>query len=108
MESHFSQGFEMSLRSWSGGNRNHVLWVRRKAVLKQKNPFLGLMTLGKVSHFSVLFLEAVGGCLGYVFLYVTSSCEGGNHILSTERIVSVISKWLMSGAIKFSSRTPDR
>ena len=58
---------------------------------------------------SVCFsLEAVWGLLGLRFPLCLLVCEGSNHILSTERIVSVISKCLMSGAIKFSSRAPDR
>lgn len=66
------------------------------------------MTLGNVSHFNAFFLEAMWGCLGYFFLSVALNYAGHNHILSIRRMVSVISKWLMSVAIKFSSRTPVR
>lgn len=64
LESHFSQGFEMSLWSWSGGNWSHMPWVRRKPILKQKNPSLGPMTSVQFSHRGRFTLVAVRGLFG--------------------------------------------
>lgn len=38
MESHFSQGFEMSLWSWSGSNRNHMLVGQGESYLETEEP----------------------------------------------------------------------
>lgn len=66
------------------------------------------MTLGKVSHFNAFFLKAMWRLFGLLFPLCGSKLWEDNHILSVRRIGSVISKWLMSVAIKFSSRAPVR
>lgn len=107
IESHFSQGFEMSLLSWSGSNRSHMQWVRRKAILKQKNPSLGLMTLGSFSHLSVFILETVWGCMSYFLLDVTK-LWGRKPCFIHRRDGISDKQMVMSEAIKFSSRGPVR
>lgn len=59
----------------------------------------------KISHFSVLWSSV--GLFGLRFPLCHSYLRGLTAYYP-QRIVSVISKWLMSGAIKFSSRAPGR
>jgi hypothetical protein len=104
IKSHFSQGFQMSFWSWSGSNRSHMLWVRRKAILKQKNPSLGLMTLRKFCHFDAFILASVWRLSGLLLPpYDSKLWRREAQIIHREDSISD-KQMSMSVAIKFSSK----
>jgi hypothetical protein len=68
-------------------------WVRRKPILKQKNPSLGPVTSGELNYLGGFILGSSDmGYLGWNFLHATLNSDGEKQELSTEEMVSVISK----------------